>query len=207
MKKAVYISLAIVMVCLLSCVFVWAAVPDLNNFSAEVVTTTHGETHTSKLFSKDGKRRMEMTGGQRGSMIVIARPDKMLIWMIMPADSSYREMPMNKRNTDIQSQLSDPNVKSDKQFIANETVEGHPAKKYHVTVTVNGKKEPAGFLWEATDMNNFPIKHQSEDKQITTVWKNIKIGGVSDSLFEVPAGYKKVSMPAMNQLRMPQKGK
>jgi hypothetical protein len=206
MKKAVYFLLGIVTVCTLSCALVWAAGPDFNNFSADVITTTHGETHTSKIYSKDGKKRMEMAE-QRGGMIMITRPDKMVVWMITPATSSYREMPMNKRHNDISSQLSDPKIKSEKEFIANETVDGHPAKKYHLTVIVNGKKEASGFLWEATDMNNFPIKHQSEDKQVTTVWKNMKTGGVSDSLFEVPAGYKKMSMPAMNDLGMPRKGR
>ena len=112
----------------------------------------------------------------------------------MPATRTYMEMPLNRNRAGITSQLSDPTVQTEKKFIANETVEGHPAKKYHVTVIVDGRREASGFLWEATDMNNFPVKHQSEDGEITTVWKNIKRGGVSDSLFELPAGYSKMSM-------------
>ncbi len=210
MKRAVCIFSVTVMICISICTLVWAAGPDFDNFSADVITTTHGETHTSRLYSKDGKKRMEMT--KKGEdMIMITRPDKMVMWTITPATSSYRELPIIKQDTDTSShtssQSSKPVVESEKQFIANDTVEGHPAKKYHVTAVVNGKKVAAGFLWEATDMNNFPIKHQSEDKKETIVWKNIKIGGVSDSLFEVPAGYKKLSMPSMKDFRIPQKGK
>lgn len=189
-------SLVLVMVFILLCSAVWAVGLAFNNFSADIATTRRGETQTSKMYSKDGKMRMEVTG--RGSdMITITRPDKKVIWMIMPANNSYMEMPINKQNNDVTSQLSDPNVKSDKKFIANETVDGHPAKKYSVTILRGGKNEAAGFVWEATDMNNFLIKHQSADLETTTVWKNIKTGSVSDSLFEVPAGYTKKSMPSM----------
>ena len=196
----------IMVVCMLLCSAVWAAGLSLNDFTADMVTTRHGETHTSKIYSKDGKKRMEMTGrGQ--TMITIMRPDKQVVWMIMPAQNSYREMPFNNRSNDMLSQLSDPNVKSEKKFIGNETVEGHPAKKYSVTIIRDGKKEAMGSVWEATDLNNFLIKHQSEDQEMTTVWKNIKTGGVSDSLFEVPAGYTKVSMPSMGGFEMRPKGK
>ncbi|WP_156032971.1 hypothetical protein [Candidatus Magnetobacterium casense] len=40
-------------------------------------------------------------------------------------------------------------------------------------------------------MDNFPVRFQSEDKTSTTTWRNIKIGGVSNNVFDIPAGYKK----------------
>jgi hypothetical protein len=48
---------------------------------------------------------------------------------------------------------------------------------------------------QTTDLHNFPIKFQSEDKSTTSVFKNIKLGPVSATLFEVPAGYNKMNMP------------
>jgi hypothetical protein len=63
--------------------------------------------------------------------------------------------------------------------------------------TAAQKKKKSGYIWEATDLGNFVVKYESEDKKITTVWKNIKTGGVADSVFELPAGYKKMDMPAM----------
>jgi hypothetical protein len=189
-------ALLIAMVSIVLCMEVWAGGPAFNNFSADVVTMTQGKTHTAKVFIKDGKKRFELTS-QGSKMIMITRPDKKVIWKIMPATKTYRVMPMYSRGKDMTSQLSDPNVKSEKKFIGNDTVDGHPAKKYHVTVIENGKKESSGFLWEATDMNNFPIKHQTEDGKRTTVCKNIKMGNVPDSLFELPAGYKNMTRPSM----------
>jgi hypothetical protein len=55
-------SLVVVVVSLFLCSAAWAARPVFSNFSADVVTTSHGSTHTSKVYSKDGRSRMEMRG-------------------------------------------------------------------------------------------------------------------------------------------------
>jgi hypothetical protein len=166
------------------------------NYSADMETTTTQGTFTSKILYKDTKMRME-SNTQGHNSINIIRPDKKTMWMLMVDNKSYMEMPLDMSGQDIQSKLQDPNIKTDKEFIANEIVDRHPTKKYHVTITTDGKKEKSGYIWEATDLGNFPVKFESEDKKMTTVWKNIKTGGVVDSVFELPAGYKKMDMPAM----------
>lgn len=168
----------------------------LNNYSADMVTTTAQGTFTSRIFYKDAKMRMESSGRAQGG-INIMRPDKKVMWMVMPDQKTYMEMSLDMSRQDIQSKLHDPNIKVDKEFIVNDVVDKHPTKKYHMTITTNGKKEKSGYIWEAADLSNFPVKYESEDKKMTTVWKNIKTGSVSDSVFEVPAGYKKMTMPAM----------
>jgi outer membrane lipoprotein-sorting protein len=165
------------------------------NYSADMETTSAQGSFTSRIFFKDGKMRMEGTQGSKS--INIIRPDKKVIWMLMLASKTYMEIPLDMSKEDIQSKLRDPNIKTDKEFVANEVVDKHPAKKYHLTITTNGKKEKSGYIWEATDLSNFVVKYQSEDKKITTTWKNIKTGSVADSVFELPAGYKKMDMPAM----------
>lgn len=168
----------------------------LKNYSADMETTTAQGTFTSRIFYKDTKMRMESTGKGRGG-ISIMRPDRKVMWMVMPEQKSYMEMSLDMSRQDIQSKLHDPNIKVDKEFIANDVVDKHPAKKYHMTITTDGRKEKSGYIWEATDLSNFPVKYESEDRKMSTVWKNIKTGGVSDSVFEVPAGYKKMTMPSM----------
>jgi hypothetical protein len=148
------------------------------------------------MYVKGTKQRMEVDeGGQKA--INIMRGDKKVMWMLMPDEKMYMEMPLNTQKQDAASRLNDPDVKMEKKFLADENVDGHPSKKYHVTMTRNGKKEGSGFMWEATDLNNFPVKWQEEDGKTTVTWKNIKLGDVPDSVFEIPAGYKKMSMPGM----------
>jgi len=178
----------------------------LKNFSAEIETTTAkgNFTSTSKIISKDGKQRIEHSARGRETVNIL-RPDKKVVWMLMPDRKTYMEMPLDSRKQDILSKMHDPTIKTDKEFLGNETVDNHPTKKYHVTTMRDGKKETSGFIWEASDLNNFPVKYQNEDKTVTMVWKNIKFDSAPDSLFEIPAGYKKMELPmkGMNNPAMP----
>jgi hypothetical protein len=196
MKKFAVTIVSLFVAVLFAGVASGADMSTLKNYSADMETTTTQGTFTSKIFYKDMKVRMESNRKEGGS-INIMRPDKKVMWMVMPEQKSYMEMSLDLSKQDIQSKLQDPNIKVDKEFIANDVVDKHPAKKYHMTITTNGRKEKSGYIWEATDLSNFPVKYESEDKKMTTVWKNIKTGGVSDSVFEVPAGYKKMTMPMM----------
>ena len=195
MKRAVIHVVSIIVLSFFAVAAFGADPAAFKNYSADMETTSAQGSFTSKVFFKDGKMRME--GAQGSKTINIIRPDKKVIWMLMFDSKTYMEIPLDISKEDIQSKLRNPNIKTDKEFIANEVVNKHPTKKYHLTITTDGKKEKSGYIWEATDLNNFTVKYQSEDKKITTVWKNIKTGGVTDSIFELPAGYTKMDMPAM----------
>jgi len=196
MKRAVVYVVSIFVLSLFAVTAFGAGPGTFKNYSADMETTTAQGSFTSKIFFKDTKMRMERNTQGRKS-INILRPDKKVIWMLMVESKTYMEIQLDMSKQDIQSKLHDPNIKTDKEFIANEVVDKHPTKKYHLTITTDGKKEKSGYIWEATDLGNFPVKYESEDKKMTTVWKNIKTGGVTDSVFELPAGYKKMDMPAM----------
>lgn len=193
MKKYGVTVAAFFVAVLFAVIAVGADMSAIKNYSADMETTTTQGTFTSKIFYKDTKMRMESTGKGQGGINII-RPDKKVMWMVMPEQKSYMEMALDMSKRDIQSKLRDPNIKVDKEFIADDVVDKHPAKKYHMTITTEGKKEKSGYVWEATDLGNFPVKYEAEDKKTSTVWKNIKNGGVSDSVFEVPAGYQKMTM-------------
>lgn len=196
MKKIAIVVAVLFVAVMFAGVSVGADPQMFKNYSADMETTTSQGTFASKIFYKDTKIRME-SNHQGQSSINIMRPDKKVMWMVMPEQKSYMEMSLDTSKQDVMSKLQDPNIKTEKEFIANETVDKHPAKKYHLTIMKDGKKEKSGYIWEATDLNNFPVKYESEDKKTSTVWKNIKTGGVSDSVFEAPAGYKKMNMPGM----------
>jgi hypothetical protein len=196
MKRAVVNVMSIFVLSLFAVAAFGANAATFNNYSADMETTSAQGSFTSKIFVKDGKMRMESDTQERKSINII-RPDKKVIWMLMVDSKTYMEIPLDMSTQDIQSKLYDPNIQTDKEFIANELVDKHPTKKYHLTITTNGKKEKSGYIWEATDLANFTVKYESEDKKMTTAWKDIKMGGVADSVFELPSGYKKMDMPTM----------
>ena len=141
-----------------------------------------------------GKMRTEMETGA-GRAITIVRRDLGVTWVLMTENKTYMEMPIKEK--DVASRLTDPDVKMDKKFIKNDTVDGHPAKNYKVTIHTSGQRETTGYIWEATDLDNMVVKFQDEDRKMTTTWRNIKRSGVSDASFELPDGYSKMTMPAM----------
>ena len=162
-------------------------------FSADMIMSASGQVMKGKIFMKDKKIRME-NQGQPGYNIV--RSDKNLMWMVMPSSKSYMEMksdPSNKPRTEekVPGEIS-------RKKIGSEKIDGHPTDKYEITYTNKGKTDKI-YQWMATDIN-FPIKTAAVDGSFTQEYKDIKIGGQSDSLFEVPSGYKKMAMPSMPQM-------
>ena len=159
-------------------------------FSADMVSTTHGQTTTSKVFAKDQKFRMEPKGQPTYSIV---RGDKQVVWMVMPDQKSYMEMKTNpgqqlKVEEKVQGEVS-------RKLIGAETVDGHPTQKYEVTYAERGKTDKL-YQWMATDIK-FPVKMAAVDGSWTMEYKNIKMGTQPASLFELPSGYNKMAVPSM----------
>ena len=167
------------------------------NYSADLTTVSRAGTFTSKIYVRDDVQRMDMNS-DGGKAITILRGDKKVVWMLMPQSKLYVEMPIDLKR-ELLPPFTSPDFKVEKKPIGSGTVDGHPAREYHVDITRKGKRESSGFIWEATDLNGLPVKFETEDKSITMTWKNIKIGGAASALFDIPPGYKKieVSVPGM----------
>jgi hypothetical protein len=183
MKKGSILLLMLVVFCV-------AGVARAMEFSADAVMSSKERTSTSKMYIKDKKIRTEPEGIPHYS---IMRGDKNVVWMVMPSEKAFMEMkpdPSKKPKVDekVQGEVS-------RKLVGSETVGGHPTQKYLVTYTVDGKTDKM-YQWMATDMK-FPIKSAAFDGSWTMEYKNIKMGGQPDSLFEIPSGYKKMDMPAM----------
>ncbi|OGW38963.1 MAG: hypothetical protein A2Y97_11050 [Nitrospirae bacterium RBG_13_39_12] len=159
-------------------------------FSADMIMTheTGGKT-TSKMYSKPDKFRMEIKAPEE--MIVITRIDKKVIWNIMPGEKMYMEMPFSQQNKPMVEEKFEGEI--ERKYIGNETIDGHPAKKYLITYK-SGKKNEQVYQWFATDIN-FPVKTAAVDNSWVQEFKNIRIGSQPDSLFDVPSGYQKFQMP------------
>jgi outer membrane lipoprotein-sorting protein len=165
-------------------------------FSSDMVMTSQGQTHTSKVWAKENKFRME-SGGQPGYTIM--RVDKSVTWMVMPEQKAYMEMKLDptkrpRSEEKVQGEVS-------RKLIGSESANGHPAKKYEVTYTEGGKTERM-YQWIATDIN-FPVRMAAIDGSWVLDYKNIKMGAQPDSLFEVPSGYQKTAMPGLGGFGRP----
>lgn len=174
----------------LSLVFLFAGNVFAIEFSADTVMTSREGKTAGKIYFKKDKSRMEVKAQEE--MIMITRIDKKVAWNIMPEQRMYMEIPLTTmKNKPMVEEKVEGEI--ERKHVGNETIDGHPTKKYLITYTSGGRKEQV-YQWWATDVN-FPVKTASVDGSWTQEFKNIKIGSQPDSLFEIPAGYQKFQMP------------
>lgn len=169
--------------------------------------TSQVTTMPGKLAYDAGKSRFEMNmsevkGGnlppsaaeqmkQMGldSLVSIARPDLKTSYLIYPGMQSYVENPVPGKAEDIN--LED--FKIETAEIGKETVEGHACVKNKVTVTDKDGTKHESTVWNATDLNKFPVKIESNEQGHNTVmlYKNVSLKKPDAGAFEVPAAFTK----------------
>lgn len=147
--------------------------------TADMVTKEGKVTRNGKIYVKDTKARVE-----KGSspMYAIIRGDKGKFWQINNAERTYIEA---KLTPDTKPSIEEKIFgETARKQVGTETVNGYAAKKYEVTVKTKNKSETV-TQWFSSEYN-FPVKIVTA--KWTVEYKNIKKGGVADSVFELPAG-------------------
>ena len=181
----------VMMITVLTCYTVRAAISE---FSADfTMTDAKGKVATGKTFIKENKIRQESVAeGQ--TAITILRMDKKVSWTLMPENKQYMEIaiPFDPSHP---VEEAGPEFEYETQTIGRETINGYDCEMIQYTY----KKKKYGTLvqWISQKLN-FAVKYQTKDskgKVISTMeYKNIKTGGVADSLFEIPDGYTKLGI-------------
>lgn len=122
-------------------------------------------------------------------MVMIARPDKKVHYLVYPAKQAYVESPIRQEAPAAESKASDYKVESTE--LGRETVDGHPCVKNKVVVTDKDGKKFEATVWNATDLKKFPVKIEPTDPRgntSTMLFKDVKLAKPDASLFEPPAG-------------------
>ncbi|NTU48724.1 MAG: DUF4412 domain-containing protein [Syntrophobacteraceae bacterium] len=162
-------------------------------FSADIAMKPKGEQELqSKIYVKDKKIRHELTEDGE-TQIIVFRPDKGVVWTIIPEEKMYVEAPMGDSEKTLEEWTPEKEKKA--KSLGDDTVSGYPCKKYELVE--DGEKVT---FWVSKKFP-FPIKVQDEEAVIE--YRNIKEGAVADSVFEVPAGYEKMSMTEMPGSKAP----
>jgi hypothetical protein len=169
----------------------WAGLAQAAEFSATMVTKAGGMEIPGKVYVKGDKIRNDIQASGH-PVTNIMRPDKKLVWIIMPQQNMYMEMPINQETQQKMMSLTEKQ-KAKMKKVGSETINGYNCDKYETTMDNQGKSMKV-YTWVATDLG-VPIKVVSEDGSFSMEYQDIKTGDVADSLFEAPQGYKKMKMP------------
>lgn len=155
----------------------------------QIITTRDGMTVNSKLYCDNGRVRTEMnTSGM--NIVAIILPDQQKVYTIMEAQKMVMVMPYDPAKYK-KMMIGTPGFDGKFEAAGSETVEGVACNKYKVTT--DGKVYD---MW-INPATRQPVKLAAEDGAFTLVWKNYVAGPQDPALFQVPAGYQTMNMPAM----------
>lgn len=160
-------------------------------FSADMAMKgPDGQGMSGKVFVKGQKIRQEFDqDGEK--MVTILRMDRKLTWILMVDEKAYMEMKMKESAEDPKLvEKADP---AKVKRLGKETVNGFVCEKIQVT-----DKDVVITQWLSTELG-WPIRGEVKGSEgvSTHEYKNINKGGVADALFEIPAGFQKMSVPGM----------
>jgi hypothetical protein len=162
-------------------------------YSASAYFETAAAVMEGPAYFAPGKERREylMEGAQSVNII---RRDKNVIWMLMPEDKIYMEMKPNEDNS--QSDLSGYQI--EQTPVGPEVVNGVQTNKSKIIMTAPGGEKLGGFMWVTQEGIVVKMDAIAMDKgsklRFKTELKDLRIGDVDDSLFEIPADYTKMDM-------------
>jgi hypothetical protein len=158
-------------------------------FTAKMVLKDGGKAMPGKIYVKGDKMRQEFTD-EHGQSITIVRKDRKVVWVVMPQDRVYVEMPLKKELPGQFLHLPADTIK--KQRVSKETVNGYPTERYQVIVP-GGSFGPVVQNFWICDKLGMPVKMECKEKSFSLEYQDIKEGGIEDKLFEPPPGFKKVN--------------
>ncbi|MEA1949312.1 MAG: DUF4412 domain-containing protein [Thermodesulfobacteriota bacterium] len=195
MVKKFLLRLGLVVVVLFLTVPVLSASSNAADFSADMINKSPMGNIKGKMFFKGGNFRQEMMmGGQK--QITIFRKDKGVVWVLMPAQMMYMEMQAGSRQNMAPVDPDEIDKIGEKKYLGKEKVNGYMCSKYRYTL--HDKSSGTVIYW-ISDKLNFPIKMKADGTSggMTMEYRNIQEKTVSASLFKIPDGYQKMSMPMM----------
>ena len=146
-----------------------------------------------KLYIGKSAGRMDWPNKMKQTQIYHFNADKVEAWMNKGNMIIEMKMPYNALIHQLPEGFKE-------ECNGEETIEGHPCKKCKITVTFLGQKVNA-TAWEAKDLQMI-IKNMDENGNGMTI-KNIARGPQPDTLFQAPAGYRKLNMPGLGDLFKP----
>lgn len=186
-RRIILILAAITLACWLG-----ASLAPAAEFSAQIVQRMGSQENRGKIYFQGEKMRQEFST-KEGASISIARPDKQVMWLIMPGQKMYMEMAFDKSDLGKVMQMPKEKEKAEMKLLGTETVNGYQTEKYETMIGGRGR-QVKHYMWVSKKLG-VPIKMASEDGSFSMEYQDIKEENLPASLFEAPAGYQKMAMP------------
>lgn len=163
------------------------------DFSADMITKGGSMSMNGKVFVSGKLIRTDATMGTI-KQTTIVRGDKGLVWMVNHADKQYTETRRNASQMDPTSIERELKQRATAKKLGQAKINGFVCDK--TLYTFKDKQQGTATTYVSRQLG-WPVKIEMKSKRggMTMELKNIKMGKQSASLFQLPAGYKKMQMP------------
>ncbi len=167
-------------------------------YSAQSYTQNGAVTLRSKVYYTPGKERREI---EDGSVVMIARRDKNVVWELFPGKKTYVELKLNGPGASSRPAWGDyrSEFRLQRKAVGKESVGGVEATKSRFTMTGPQGSVMTGFMW--TTKEGIVVRMDADEKSnaagagLRHRLEGLSVGPQDPVLFEVPPGYKKMSAP------------
>lgn len=193
MKKQL-VAFALAFALSLSAVFLCGAA----EFTADLVDVEE-ELVVQKMYIADQKMRFDAYDDEdeNAASISILRLDTGVFYIITPETNTYMEIPVDKSVTNLdefnKTMMPEGSVIT-RESMGKEKIGEYEAEKFKVTSTMNMMGQEitmTNYEWVAPEFAPMPVRIQDSEDDSIAEMRNIKVGPVDASLFEVPAGYQR----------------
>lgn len=162
-------------------------------FSAHMVLKDGAAATRGRIFIKGDKMRHEFLDAE-GHTITIVRRDKKVLWVLLPQERTYTEIPL-RLSTRLPGQfLHLPTEALNRRKVGQETVAGLETEKYEVLLPGGERGALKQFYWISPKLG-WPVKMSCPEKQIAVEYLNIREESPPDRLFELPPDYRRQGAP------------
>ncbi len=152
------------------------------DFSAERILKNGESVITAHVNAKDDRWRFEYAHPEQGVNIMIVRMDKQHSWLILSKRRQYLEVPLMADHVLTVTERMEGEVS--REFVGNETLNGHPTELFEVTVAEQGETRQY-YRW-VTKAQRFPLKTVSRQGKWSEEFRRVIFTEQSPFLFELP---------------------
>jgi len=168
--------------------------PKLHPFSADQILTMLNKTTSAKFHFTPSAVRIEIVDGKGNKVIQIMRFDQNVMWNLIPWQKIYMELPGS--SSEWASWAEEKEVQ--RESLGLEQLGEYHCEKFKVHRTVMGQASTS-LEWDAKELDGLPVKMQDEKGTWSNEFTNVQLGPQDQSLFEIPAGYQKLSLAGLQK--------
>lgn len=161
-------------------------------FSADMVTLQGGQETLAKTFYKNGLYRMEAS--EQGKIsITIGNTAENVIWVLDPEAKVYFEFRSGQAQTPGVGEVDEDVVKEIRD-LGTESIHGYVCDKRQIVY----KDPDMGVMttWFSPKLQ-IALRMEYPNESMTIEYRNIREVPQPDSLFTLPQGYQKMTVPGM----------